>query len=171
MTAILACLDYITDFDKIRQIAGNFGGVAHRLELVRMLDGVKYYNSSIDSTPTRTAAALSALREDPIVICGGQDKGVSFLPLAEVLCSRASAVILTGQCREKILSAFEEYEGYDRDKLPIFICPDFEDAVKKAREIAKEGDTVLLSPACTSFDAFKNFEERGTKFKEIVKSF
>lgn len=167
MTAIGACLDLIDDFGTVENIAKNFGGVAHRLEFVREYNGVKYYNSSIDSTPTRTAAALSALKEKPIVIVGGADKGVSFDPLAESLCERAKAVIITGACREKILSAFDTMTK----KPPIFVVPDFSDAVNKAREIARSGDTVLLSPACTSFDAFKNFEERGNTFKNIVNTF
>ena len=170
MTAIGACLNDINDLSRLEALAKEFGGVAHRLELVRILDGVKYYNSSIDSTPTRTRAALSALKESPIVICGGADKGVAFLPLAEALCQRAKAVVLTGACRDKILAAFDELDG-SYEKPDVFVCPDFAEAVEKAREIAREGDTVLLSPACTSFDAFKNFEERGNTFKKIVDSF
>ena len=168
MTATGACLDLISDFECVREIARTFGGVPHRLEFVREHNGVKYYNSSIDSTPTRTAAALSALKEKPIVICGGADKGVSFLPLAESLCERAKAVVLTGACRDKILAAFD---GYNVEKPEMFVCPDFREAVEKAKDIADSGDTVLLSPACTSFDAFKNFEERGNTFKNIVNSF
>ena len=168
MTATGACLDLIDGFECVSEIAKTFGGVPHRLEFVREHNGVKYYNSSIDSTPTRTAAALSALKEKPIVIVGGADKGVSFLPLAESLCQRARAVVITGACRDKILAAFDMY---DAQKPDIFVCPDFYEAVEKAREIAREGDTVLLSPACTSFDAFKNFEERGNTFKNIVNSF
>ena len=168
MTAVGACLELVDDFDTVRNIAKAFGGVPHRLEFIREHDGVKYYNSSIDSTPTRTAAALSALKEKPIVIVGGADKGVSFLPLAESLCDRAKAVVITGACREKILAAFD---GYDSKKPEIFVIPDFREAVEKAKEIASAGDTVLLSPACTSFDVFKNFEERGNTFKNIVNSF
>ena len=168
MTATGACLDLLDSFECVGEIAKSFGGVPHRLEFVRELNGVKYYNSSIDSTPTRTAAALSALKEKPIVICGGADKGVSFLPLAESLCDRAKAVVLTGACRDKILAAFERYNA---EKPEIFVCPDFREAVEKAKGIAQNGDTVLLSPACTSFDAFNNFEERGNTFKRIVNSF
>ncbi len=171
MTAIGATLEYVTDTERLRELARTFGGVEHRLEFVREYKGVKYYNSSIDSTPTRTEAALSALSERPIVICGGADKGVSFEPLARALCERAKAVVLTGACRDKILDAITSFEGYDASRLPIYICPDFAEAVKKAKESAEKGDTVLLSPACTSFDAFKNFEERGNTFKNIVNSY
>ncbi len=171
MTAIGATLEYITDIEKVRELARTFGGVEHRLEFVREYKGVRYYNSSIDSTPTRTEAALSALLERPIVICGGADKGVSFEPLARALCDKARAVVLTGACRDKILTALTSFEGYDASSLPTYVCPDFAEAVEKSKEIATEGDTVLLSPACTSFDAFKNFEERGNTFKKIVNSY
>lgn len=171
MTAIGATLEYINDIEAVRKIAREFGGVEHRLEFIREYNGVKYYNSSIDSTPTRTEAALSALSERPIVICGGADKGVSFEPLARALCDRAKAVVLTGACRDKILAALTSFDGYHASSFPTYVCPDFTDAVNKARDISEKGDTILLSPACTSFDAFKNFEERGNTFKNIVNSY
>ena len=171
MTAIGACLDELSDFECVREIAKDFGGVPHRLEFVREHNGVKYYNSSIDSTPTRTAAALSALKEKPITICCGADKGTSFVPLAEALCARAKAVVLTGASKDKILAALNDYDGYSTDALPTYVCPDFLSAVEMARDVAVEGDTVLLSPSCTSFDAFNKFEERGDTFKKIVNSF
>ncbi len=152
----------------IRRLAREFPGVPHRLELVRERDGITYYNSSIDSTPTRTAAALSALKERPIVICGGRDKKTDFAPLADILTSRARAVVLTGEAREKILSALRACPAYDEATLPTVVVPAFDEAVRTAARMAQPGDTVLLSPACTSFDAFKNFEERGECFKDIV---
>lgn len=155
----------------ISKIARTFGGVEHRLEFVREFKGVKYYNSSIDSSPTRTAAALSALKEKPIVICGGYDKNIPFEPLADVLLSRAKAVILTGAARDKILSAISSNNNYSDLKLPVFVEADFLNAVNKARAVAGDGDTVLLSPACASFDAFPNFEVRGNTFKQIVNGF
>ena len=133
------------------------------------MDGVTYYNSSIDSTPTRTAAALSALREKPIVICGGYDKHLPFGPLAEALAARAKAVVLTGATAEKIAAALAA-EPRARE-LPVHMAQDFCGAVEQARALAKPGDTVLLSPACASFDAFRNFEERGDAFRAIVESF
>ena len=171
MTAIGISLEWIGDMDVVRRLSREFGGVDHRLELVREYNGVKFYNSSIDSTPTRTAAALSALKGKPIVIVGGADKGISFEPLARSLCDRAKGVVITGACRDKILAALENYDGYDPSKLPTYVCPDFIDAVHKAKDIAIPGDTVLLSPACTSFDAFRNFEERGNTFVKIVNSY
>ncbi len=154
--------------ESIYEVATTFGGVAHRLEFVRELDGVKYYNSSIDSSPTRTAAALSALTEKPIIICGGYDKKIPFEPLAIALCERAKKVILTGATAEKIKDAILACPLFVSSELEIIEKSDFEDAVKAARDAAKKGDTVLLSPACASFDAFKNFEERGNFFVSEV---
>ncbi len=170
MAAFGATMQYVSPED-VKKVATTFGGVEHRIELVRELDGVKYYNSSIDSTPTRTAAALSAFDKKVITICGGYDKKVPFEPLAATLCERAKAVVLTGACADKILSALESYDGYKNSNLEVYKEIDFYDAVRKTRLIAKEGDIVILSPACASFDAFDNFAERGEAFKKTVNSF
>ena len=159
-----------------QSVAEAFTGVAHRLELVAEQDGVRYYNSSIDSSPARTEAALHALRSvdegarPPIVICGGRDKNTDFAPLAEALCRSVSAVVITGEAREKILAALNACPAYDPDRLPVTVIPDYREAMRSACEMAKEGDTVLLSPACTSFDVFRNFEERGEVFRTIVQA-
>ena len=169
MTAIGLTLGLV-DISVYTEVARSFGGVAHRLELVRELGGVRYYNSSIDSSPTRTAAALSALEGKKVVICGGYDKNIPFEPLAEALCaSEVVAVVLTGATAEKIKKAILAYEGYNSDKMKIVEAADFEGAAVAARAEAKDGECVLLSPACAGFDAFKNFEERGDRFKEIVR--
>ncbi len=170
MAAFALTLPY-ADFDIVRELARDFSGVEHRLEFVRSYKGVKYYNSSIDSSPVRTAAALSALKEKPIVICGGASKGITFELLAEALCDRAKAVILTGHTADEIENALKKCEKLASSELKIIKQQGFENAVIRAKEEAKAGDTVLLSPACTSFDAFKNFNERGTVFKSIVNSF
>ncbi len=170
MTAI-ALLDGLVSYNSIRKVATNFGGVEHRLEFVRELDGVKYYNSSIDSSPTRTIAAISAFGElKPIVICGGYDKHIPFDELGHVLCRRAKAIVLTGATREAINASVRRSEYFAESNLTILIKPDFTEAVETARKISCGGDVVLLSPACASFDAFKNFEERGATFKNIVNS-
>ncbi len=148
-------------------IAKTFAGVEHRLEFVRRHNGVAYFNSSIDSSPTRTAAALSALPVKPIVICGGYDKNIPFEPLAHALHKRSKAVILTGATAEKIKDAIDRYSS----DTEVYIQKDFDKAVLLAKEIANDGDTVLLSPACASFDAFENFMERGNRFKQIVNEF
>lgn len=154
--------------DLCREVARTFPGVPHRLELVRELRGVKYINDSIGSSPTRTIAGLRALKTKPIVICGGYDKHIPFAPLGDELCLRAKSVVLTGATAEKIRQAILESPNYTGE-LPVVTVPDFRDAVLKASSLAGEGDTVLLSPACASFDAFRNFEERGNFFKQIVR--
>ena len=170
MTAI-ALTDGLVSSESILDVARRFTGVRHRLERVRVLDGVTYYNSSIDSSPTRTAAALSALSQKPIVICGGADKNLPFEPLADALCARAKAVVLTGETAVKIRRVLSDRPEVQSGILPVYENADFRAAVELARSIAKSGDVVLLSPACTSFDAFRNFEERGDRFCEIVLGF
>jgi len=169
MAAIAATAGTVS-YDTVRELASEFGGVEHRIELVREKDGIKYYNSSIDSTPTRTEAALSAFSEKVIVICGGRNKNLSFDGLAETLCKRAKAAVLTGESADEIMSAIENYGGAASSELRVEVCRGFKDAVIMASRLAQKGDTVILSPACTSFDAFDNFEERGNAFKDIVKS-
>ncbi|MCD8002770.1 MAG: UDP-N-acetylmuramoyl-L-alanine--D-glutamate ligase [Clostridia bacterium] len=154
----------------MERLAPEFGGVEHRLEFVRELDGITYYNGSIDSTPTRTAAALSALPDRKIsLICGGYDKHIPMKPLAEAISAHGGvvSVTLTGATSELMADAFADFRG----TLPPFeIIGDFEEAVISASENAKRlsADTVLLSPAAASFDRFKNFEERGRFYKSIV---
>ena len=166
MTALGLANGFVTE-KAAREVAGTFPGVEHRLEFVRTCKGVRYYNSSIDSSPTRTAAALSALREKPIVICGGYDKQIPFEPLADALAARAKAVVLTGATAPKIMDAINRCGAWPA-QVSVFTEPDFKKAVLMASGMAKSGDTVLLSPACASFDAFPNFEARGRYFKEIV---
>ena len=167
MTAIGLCFGLISP-DAMRRVALSFGGVEHRLELVRTLGGVTYYNSSIDSSPSRTAAALSALKQPIVAICGGYDKHIPFAPLAEALCARARAVVLTGATAQKIAEAIEQCPSYDPTKLTVRHAPDLNQAVQTAKALARAGDAVLLSPACASFDAFPNFEVRGNTFKQLV---
>lgn len=167
MTAIALTKDFGVKNKHIYNVATTFPGVEHRLEYVRTFEGVKYYNSSIDSSPTRTAAALSALDCNPIVICGGYDKNIPFELLAQALQEKAKAVVLTGATAEKILESLKSINA----TLPVYMVADFDDAIDKAREISQAGDTVVLSPACASFDRFKNFEVRGRHFKDIVNNF
>ena len=167
MSAVALTEGYVS-VETIRQVATTFGGVEHRLELVREHNGVKYYNSSIDSSPTRTAAALSALNTKPVIICGGSEKGVEFDTLALDLCRKTKAVVLTGASAQKILSEIEKCPEYDSARLTVKHVPDFDEAVKTAAALASKGDTVLLSPACASFDRFRDFAHRGNHFKELV---
>ncbi len=154
------------------RVADGFFGVRHRLELVRTLDGVDFYNSSIDSSPSRTAAALSALSgRDIVIICGGYDKKIPYEPLGDALCRGVRAVVLTGATGKKIESAILGSESYREGRPEYVYTPDFKEAVCIARSMAKRGGCVLLSPASASFDAFKSFSERGDCFRAIVDSF
>lgn len=168
--AAIAAVYPIVGKEIIVDLAKTFGGVEHRIELVRVKDGVRYYNSSIDSSPSRTAAALASFKEKVIAICGGKDKGVPFDGLATTLCRRAKKVVLTGATRETIYNAITSCPEYKEGCPEIKVEPDFESAVRTAAAWASEGDVVILSPGCTSFDAFPNFMARGNKFKEIVRS-
>lgn len=171
MTAIALTYGAVS-LESYGDVADSFGGVEHRLEFVRSFEGVDYYNSSIDSSPTRTAAALSALDgRDITVICGGYDKKIPYEPLADALCRYARAVVLTGATADKIEAALLKNESYDTQRLLVIRADSFEDAVRRAREAAREGGCVLLSPASASFDRFNNFAERGDYFKKLVKEF
>ena len=118
--------------------------------------------------PTRTIAALNAFPQKLIVILGGADKGVPFDSLAEPLAAHAKAVVLTGAARDKLHAALQASAVFVSSGVPVRIVPDFGDAIDAARDAASAGDIVILSPACTSFDAFPNFEVRGRTFKEHV---
>ena len=155
--------------ETFRRVAGDFGGVAHRCELVRTLRGVDYYNDSIASSPTRTTAGLRAFDQKVILIAGGKDKGIEFDALGPEILDRVKTLVLTGMTGEKIKAAVLNAPGY-RGRPDIIEKPDFKDAVLAAHAAASAGDIVVLSPASTSFDRFKNFEERGNTFKELVMS-
>ncbi|MFU0824369.1 UDP-N-acetylmuramoyl-L-alanine--D-glutamate ligase [Clostridium sp.] len=155
--------------ESMRKVATSFTGVEHRCEFVRELNKVKYYNDSIASSPTRTLAGLKAFEKPVILIAGGYDKHIPFEPLAEEGYDKIKALILVGATKEKIRAAFDKVIKEKNINLPIFMTEDFEEAVYKAKEVAVEGDIVTLSPACASFDMFPNFEERGNRFKDIVR--
>ncbi len=167
MSAI-ALTDGLVSPETVQRIAKSFNGVEHRLEFVREINGVKFYNSSIDSSPTRTSAALSALKRAPIIICGGSEKGVPFDTLAVDLCTKTKAVVLTGDSAPNILAEIEKCPLYDSTRLTVKHIPDFREAVLTAHTLAESGDIVLLSPACASYDHFRDFAHRGNYFKEIV---
>ena len=165
MAAIAATEGYVSRED-ILHVASTFTGVEHRLETIRVHRGVRYINSSIDSSPSRTAAALGCFHEKVICICGGYDKNIPFAPLADALCRHAKSVVLTGATAAKIKAALDDCES--DEKPQIIEEGDFTSAVLAASKAASEGDIVILSPACASFDAFKNFMERGNAFRDII---
>ena len=154
----------------MKKVAESFAGVEHRCELVRELDGVKYYNDSIASSPTRTLAGLFAFERKVILIAGGYDKHIPFEPLAEEGYPFIKELILLGDTKYLIKEAFDKLRLNKNINIPIVMVDSLEEAVNKAKEIAQSGDIVTLSPACASFDMFPNFAVRGNKFKEIVNS-
>ncbi|MCM1226345.1 MAG: UDP-N-acetylmuramoyl-L-alanine--D-glutamate ligase [Clostridium sp.] len=155
--------------DVISETAKTFGGVEHRIEFVRELDGVKWYNDSIATSPTRVLAGLNSFSQKLIVIAGGYDKKIPFEPMADTVNEKVKVLILMGVTAEKIEKAVKGSEKYDPDVLKIIHVSSMEEAVSEARKIALPGDIVTLSPACASFDSYPNFEARGIHFKDLVK--
>lgn len=171
LTAIAAVGDEVSD-ETVRTVAREFGGVEHRNEFVRELDGVKYYNDSIASSPTRTiAGVLSYEPKRSIFILGGYDKKIPYAPLAPVLIERAKAVVLMGATGPKLEEALKGCPGFFESGLIVEHAETMEQAVAAARRLAVEGDIVSLSPASASFDLYANFEERGRHFKRVVNGF
>ncbi|GAA0085971.1 UDP-N-acetylmuramoyl-L-alanine--D-glutamate ligase [Clostridium sp. CTA-7] len=167
LAAFLATKDDVS-IDVMKKVAETFGGVEHRCEFVRELDGVKYYNDSIASSPTRTLAGLFAFEKKVILIAGGYDKHIPFEPLAEEGYPYIKELILLGVTKDKIKESFEKLKKEKGIEIPITIVNSLEEAVLKAKDLSNNGDVVTLSPACASFDMFANFEVRGNRFKEIV---
>lgn len=170
-------LNYLAAFEAVaglvgdeicRQVAVSFGGVEHRLEHVRELHGVTYINDSIGSSPTRTISGLKAMKTKPIVIAGGYDKHIPFDSLGDELCRLSKSVFLTGDTAQKIYSAVVNSKFYEGSGISVKLEDSFENAVRLAAASAEAGDIVLFSPACASFDRFKNFEERGKYFKKLI---
>lgn len=152
----------------IAETAREFGGVEHRIEFVRELDGVKYYNDSIATSPVSVIAGLNAFEKRLIVIAGGSDKKLDYSLLAEPINSRVKILILLGATADKIEAAVKAYPKYDPESCRIVRVKTMEEAVETARRTAETGDIVTLSPASASFDMYKNFEERGKHYKKIV---
>lgn len=170
LAAISATIGEV-DVNNIVDVAERFGGVEHRIELVRVLDGVRWYNDSIATSPTRTIAGLNSFDQKLIVIAGGYDKKIPFEPLAPKLIEKAKVLILMGVTAPKIKKAVTECEGYRSEELQIIDVADMKEAVEAAKKVAREGDVVTLSPACASFDLYPNFEARGRHFKNLVNAF
>ena len=167
--AAIAAVHELCDIENIQHIAQEFAGVSHRIEFVREIDGVKYFNDSIASSPTRTRAGLYSFAEKVILIAGGYDKLIPFDDLGNDIVERVKHLVLVGSTAEKIKSAVQSANGFKSSELKIQVCKTLDEAVYAARENAKSGDVVIMSPACASFDMFENFEKRGNVFKQIVK--
>lgn len=167
MAAILAVQDIVSD-DVIRTVASEFAGVEHRIELVRVKDGVSYYNDSIASSPSRTIAGLHSFNEKVILIAGGYDKNIPYDALGGEICAHVKKLFLGGATGGKIRAAVENAPEYRVGAPEIVDCGDFTHAVLAAAEAAQAGDIVLMSPASAAFDQFKNFMVRGAYFKKLI---
>jgi len=163
--AAIAVTDGLVSFETIRHVAATFSGVEHRIELVRIKNGVRFYNDSIASSPSRTIAGLRSFSEKVILIAGGYDKHIPFDVLGPEICAHVKRLYLTGATAQKIYHAVM---ACPMEKPEIFVIDDFAETVHTAAAAAEDGDVVLLSPACAAFDKFKNFMVRGQFFKKLV---
>ena len=152
----------------IRKVAREFAGVEHRIEPVGTIQGVKWYNDSIATSPTRCISGLKSFPDQVILIAGGYDKNLSYDPLAPVLVEKVKLLILTGATADKIEASLRSCPSYQPGQPEILRAKDLEEAVALAHRAAQEGDVVTLSPASASFDCYPNFEARGRHFKELV---
>ena len=166
--AAMGAVEGLVEDAVIRTVAKTFGGVAHRIELVRVKDGVRYYNDSIASSPSRTMAGLRSFSEKVILIAGGYDKQIPYDVLGPEICAHVKTLILGGATGPKIRQAVENAPEFRPGFPEIVDCADFTQAVFAACEVAQPGDTVLMSPASAAFDQFKNFEVRGNYFKKLI---
>lgn len=165
--AAVTALDGLVPYEVMRETARTFAGVEHRIEPVRTIRGVQWYNDSIASSPTRTIAGLNAFNEKVILLAGGYDKHIPFAPLAPEVVKHVKLLILCGATADAIEKAVRECPDY-HGSPEIVRCESLEDCVKTAYERAVRGDIVTLSPACAAFDQFANFMERGKAFKKLV---
>ncbi len=164
----LAATKTLVDIDVAVDAIKEFKPVEHRIEFIREIDGVKWYNDSASSSPTRTLSGINAFKENIILIAGGYDKNLEYEPLAKPVVDKVSTLILIGQTAEKIFDVVKEESDRQNKKINIYMCDSLEQTVQLAKKSARKGDVVLFSPASASFDMFKDFADRGRKFKELV---
>ena len=164
----LAATKTLVDTDIAVQAIKEFKPVEHRIEFVKEIDGVKWYNDSASSSPTRTISGINAFKENIILIAGGYDKNLEYEPLAKPVVDKVSTLILIGQTAEKIYDVVKNESEKENKKINIYMCDTLEQTIEIAKKSAKKGDVVLFSPASASFDMFKNFADRGHKFKDLV---
>ena len=170
MMAAFAAVRGFVDPAVMRSVARSFTGVAHRLEKIRVLRGVTYINDSIASSPNRTIAGLNCFAEKVILIAGGKDKGITYDAIGPAITAHVKKLYLTGMTADVIREAVLKAPDYVPGRPEIFMIDGFDEAIRAAAKDAREGDVVLLSPASTSFDRFKNFEERGNRFRSVVEA-
>lgn len=164
----LAATKTLVDTDVAVQAIKEFKPVEHRIEFIREIDGVKWYNDSASSSPTRTLSGINAFKENIVLIAGGYDKNLDYGPLAKPVLDKVSTLILIGQTAEKIFDAVKNEADKQNRKIDIYMCDSLEQTIDIAKKTSKKGDVVLFSPASASFDMFKNFADRGEKFKNLV---
>lgn len=161
----------MVDVDTIKSVAQSFGGVEHRIEFVREYNGVRYYNDSIATSPSRVISGLKAFGKKIIVIMGGSDKGNDMSEMVPYILKYVKLLVLNGATAEKIYDAIINDENYNSKDIEIIKTDILDNALNIAKEKAQSGDVVTLCPACPAFDQFKTFEYRGRKFKELVNGF
>lgn len=169
LAAISAVFEMVS-IDAIKKTAKNFKGVNHRLEFVMEANEVKWFNDSIATTPTRTIAALECFKRGKIIlIAGGYDKKISFDNLAEKILEKVRVLILLGATAQKIELCLKNCPNFEKTtNFTLKHVQTMEQAIDLANELSVKDDSVVLSPACASFDMYKNFEERGLAFKNIL---
>lgn len=165
----IAATSSLVDIDTTIEAIKEFKPVEHRIEFIRELNGVKWYNDSASSSPSRTLSGINAFKEDIILIAGGYDKNLDYMPLAKPIIEKVKSLILIGQTSGKIFDAVKLELEKENKELDIHMCESLEETIKLAKKVAKPGQVVLFSPASASFDMFRNFADRGNQFKELVK--
>lgn len=167
--AITAAWHYTQDLDAIKSAVTSFKGLPHRLEFVREVNGVKYYNDSFSSAPGATIAAIRSFQEPEVLICGGFDRGLDYTELAQAIAEQQNIkkIVLIGQTKQAIA---ERFTAARFTKYQLLETVDMNEVVQAAKKEAKPGDVVILSPGCASFDMFKDFKDRGEQFKQIVEA-
>ena len=164
----LAATNMLVDEEVAVEAIKEFKAVEHRLEFVKEIGGVKWYNDSVSSSPTRTIAGLNSFDEDIVLIAGGYDKNLDYTPLSKPILKKVKTLILLGATSGKIFDAVKKEEEKEGKNINIYMCDNLEDTVNLAKRYSKPGEVVLFSPASASFDMFKNFADRGNKFKNLV---
>ena len=168
----LQLTESLVDIDNAVETIKQFSGVHHRLELVRTIDGVEWYNDSASTSPTRGISALNSFKNKEIIlIAGGADKNLDYTPIAKPIVEKVESLILIGQTAPKIYDAVKNELEIQNKQLDIHMCESFEQCLELAKRIAKSGQIVLFSPASTSFDMFKDMYDRGNQFKDAVNKF
>ncbi len=164
----IAATKTLVDLQVAIDVIKSFPGVEHRIEFVKEINGVKWYNDSASSTPSRTISGLNAFNEEIVLIAGGADKNLDYTPIAKPILSKVKTLILMGQTAGKIFDSVKEEQERENKEINIYMVNSLSQAVILAKRYATPGQVVLFSPASTSFDMFKNMYDRGQKFKDIV---